>query len=416
MTPLTLLTALLRAVRVVRDRTRAYTAPMLPTATRVALVFAALAGSAVARAQEQPLPAPLPAPEPSPPAPEPAPSAEPAPAPTALAPAPEAAAKPGAPAVDPDAFWTPPLFGDPVAYSRRPPTNRFLTVEADLRYALVGSGPTRFVSDFRLSILDWWEVGTQLGPVIIPERLTTRISVGPWRRFGRFGVEFGFHKLDLGARLFPEEGEDRGFNPDIVPSVNAVGALTYDVPVWDRFALHFSARVQQRLQHSFRGLLDMNFKDPLNQFSWQLAASGSWDITKTLSMTTGLAYGTAMDNQMFKDIFQRARDGGKPQDDPDLPRLDYQRAVDRKDPLSIIDTRGRCGEARTRTLFIDFVETARPGYSTLVDRDNNCSASVSGALTYGRTEAFDVDLFGATRVWPNFGWLFGAGVRWRIAP
>ena len=53
---------------------------------------------------------------------------------------------------------------------------------------------------------------------------------------------------------------------------------------------------------------------------------------------------------------------------------------------------------------------------TLVDRENNCSLSAMGALTYGRTESFDVDLFGNFRMWPEFGVLAGAGLRWRIAP
>lgn len=313
-------------------------------------------------------------------------------------------------------WWVPALFGDPTPYSRRPPSNRFLTFETDLKYALVGTGPTRFVNDIRFSVVDWVEFGTQLGPVIIPERLTMRVNAGFWKKMGRIGFEGGFHKLDVGLRLFPEEGEDRGFNPNIVPSINAVGAVTYDLPIWDRFSIHFSARAQQRMQHSLRGVLDGNFKDPLDQFAFQLAAQGTWDITSQLSMTVGTAYGTAIDNRMFKDVFNRARNGTAPWDDPELPRLDWQKGMDRRDPFSVLDTRGKCGENKTRTLFVDFVETARPGYATLVDRDNNCSLSFSGALTYGRTESFDVDLFGALRAWPTMGGLFGAGIRWRIGP
>ena len=129
-----------------------------------------------------------------------------------------------------------------------------------------------------------------------------------------------------------------------------------------------------------------------------------------------MAYGQANDNQVFSDAAGRTLGGTPPWDDPIFPRVTLQKAIDRRDPGSLIYTREQCLEGKTKTLFIDFAELGRPGYSTMVDREMNCSATLMGALTYGRTESFDVDLFGATRVWPAFGWLFGAGVRWRIAP
>ena len=312
--------------------------------------------------------------------------------------------------------WAPSLFGDPVPLSRRPPTNRMLTLEADLRYALVGTGPTRFVTDFRFSPLPWVELRTQMGPVVLPESLMARVSVGPWRTLGRVGVEAGFNKLDFGLRLFPEAGQDRGFNPDIVPSLNTVGALTYDVPIWTRFALHFSARTQQRLEQSVQGVRNLKFTNPLSQFSYQLAAQGVFDVTPAMGLTVGVAWGQALYNTMLWGIATRAVGGTVPWQDEALPRINLEKARKRADPFAVIDTQGQCRAQNTATIFIDYVESARPGYSTLVDRDNNCSLSVNGALTYGRTEAFDVDLFGALRMWPSVGGLFGAGIRWRVAP
>jgi len=280
----------------------------------------------------------------------------------------------------------------------------------------VGTGPTRFVTDFRFSLLDWLEVRTQLGPILLPESLMLRLSVGRYRQFGRFGVEGGLHKFDIGARIFPDAGEQRGFNPDAVPSVNLAGALTYDVPIWDRFALHASLRVQQRVEQSIQGITKLDLTNPLDQFSGQLAVQGSWDVTKTLGMTLGVAYGQAIANKVVDGIVQRGVDGTLPWNEQALPIVNVERARRTKDPLTVLDTRGQCGESKTRTLWIDFAELNRPGFSTLVDREQNCSLSFMGALTYGRTEAFDVDLFGNVRVWPTIGGLFGAGIRWRIAP
>jgi hypothetical protein len=412
---------------------------MISKATRAAglLSAALLAAPAYAQETSEPTPAapvqdaalppaetppppemPAPAATPETPAPAatpetPAPAATPEAAPAAAAAAPAASA---APVKGPDEWWVPSLFGDPLPYSRRPPTNRMFTLEVDLKYALVGTGPTRFVNDIRFSALDWVEFRTQLGPVIIPETLMARFSVGNWQKMGRLGFETGIHKFDIGARLFPESGESRGLNPGIIPSANLVGNFTYDLPIWDRFAVHLSARFQQRVQQSVKKALAREFTNPLDQLSFQLAAQGTWDITRQLGLTVGTAYGTAIDNKVLGEVFDRARGGTAPWDDPALPTLSVNKMVDRRDPFTFLDTRGQCGENKTRTIFIDFAESARPGYATLVDRDNNCSLSINGSLTYGRTESFDVDLFGAARVWPQIGGLFGAGIRWRIAP
>jgi hypothetical protein len=290
------------------------------------------------------------------------------------------------------------------------------TLELALKYGLVGSGPTKFINDIRFSLLDWLELRTQVGPVVLPESLVARVSVGPWRRLGRVGLEAGFHKLDLGFRIFPEEGEARGLDPAIVPSVNALGAVTYDVPVWDRFSIHASARVQQRLQHSVRKLIQRDLRDPFSQLAGQLALQGTWDISQFLALTGGLGAGGAVDNRVLSDGVKRLLHGQVPWEDDAVPRVDVDRAIRRRDPSTIIDTRHQCGEEKTKTLFVDFVEMGRPGYGTLVDREMNCHVGLMGALTYGRTESFDVDIFSAVRLWPRLGWLLGGGVRWRIAP
>jgi hypothetical protein len=435
----------LQRVRIVPSSGLAYTARMFQPfrtvlqkrgqALRGVLVRTAAVGAAcVTLGSSAPLRAeePLPATTPSAPAPA-SPSAAPAAPSSGTAPAPEGSGLTGTPTLlvtplappkqadpveeNPDAgVWVPSLFGDPTPYSRRPPTNRTLSIEGDIKYALVGTGPTRFVNDLRFSPWRFIEFRTQLGPVILPESLMVRANAGMWRTFGRFGVETGFHKLDLGLRLFPEEGQDRGFNPNIIPSTNLVANFTYDVPIWTRLALHMALRTQQRVQQSFQGVRDGKFSNPLDQLSYQLSVQGTFDVTPSMALTVGAAWGQALDNMVLQNVGQRAIQGTLPWQDPALPRINLEKARKRGDPLSVFDTQGQCAEGRTRTIFIDYVETARPGYATLVDRDNNCSLSVSGALTYGRTESFDVDLFGALRAWPTVGGLFGAGVRWRLAP
>ena len=61
-----------------------------------------------------------------------------------------------------------------------------------------------------------------------------------------------------------------------------------------------------------------------------------------------------------------------------------------------------------------FAEQGRSGFSTLMDRDNDQSATAAVGLTYARTESFDVDMFATLRYWPEPGSLFGAGLRWRL--
>jgi hypothetical protein len=265
-------------------------------------------------------------------------------------------------------------------------------------------------------VVDFLEFKTQLGPVVLPETLMVRLSLGPWRRLGRVGFEAGLHKFDVGLRLFPDTGESRGLNPDILPSINVAGAVTYDLPIWTRFSVHASARVQQRFQHSLKGLVQRDLQNPLDQWSGQLHVAGSFDVTPGLGITAGLAYGQALDNSVVDGVAERARRGTLPWADPLFPQLDVETARERENALRVVDTRGVCAENRTRTLFIDFAEIARPYYASLVDREVNCSLSISGALTYGRTESFDVDLFSAFRLWPELGVLMGAGVRLRIAP
>ncbi|MEW5851858.1 MAG: hypothetical protein AB2A00_23920 [Myxococcota bacterium] len=361
-----------------------------------------------------------PAPTQPPPPSEPAPAA---PAPSETAPATEPPPPPppkrrklAAKEKKDEGSWTPALFGDPTPLTRRAPTNRNLTFELDVKYGLVGTGPTKFVNDLRFSITDYFELKTQMWTFFFPESLIGRLSVGNYRTLGRFGFEGGLHKADVGLRLFPDVGEERGFNPGIIPSVSLAGALTYDRPIWDRFAMHTSFRIQQRLQHSVKDLFAAKFSDPMDQLAYQLAVQGTWDVTSSLGMTLGLSWAHAVDNQTFKDVAGRAVEGTLPWDDPVAPQLETQAALDRRDPLSALDLRGQCLENRTRTLFIDYAEIGRPGFSSLVDREMNCSLALSGGLTYGRTEAFDVDLFGALRMWPALGGLFGAGIRWRIAP
>ncbi len=69
-----------------------------------------------------------------------------------------------------------------------------------------------------------------------------------------------------------------------------------------------------------------------------------------------------------------------------------------------------------RELTVNFVEVDRPGMSHFLLRNDGYSRSVTIplALTYGRVDTFDVDLFVTTRVWPSIDVIFGAGLRWRV--
>jgi len=240
-------------------------------------------------------------------------------------------------------------FGQPIPLSQRSVTLPQWGFEVDIRYGLVGNGPTRFIDDIRFAPLDWLELRTALGPY--PDSLMTRLAFGDLWGLGVFAFDGGVYKLDLGFRLDPNEAEAvKG-----VIVVNLGGGLAYDHAITNRGRVHAKARVQQRYSNI----------DGFDQTAAMGALWGDFDLAGYLGLSLGLGYGQLV-----------------------------------------------AGEVKDFT--INFAELGRSGFSTMLDRDNEQSATLAAGLTYARTESFDVDIFASLRYWPEPGSIFGAGLRWRI--
>jgi len=240
-------------------------------------------------------------------------------------------------------------FGQPVPLSQRSVLLPQWGLEVDLRYALVGTGPTRFIDDIRFAPLDWLELRTALNPY--PDSLMLRLAWGELRQLGVVSIDGGLYKLDLGLRLDPAEAAQvAGL---VVGSLGA--GLAYDRAITTRGRLHLKGRVQQRVSN----------EDGLDQTMVMGAAWGDYDLARFLGLSVGLGYGQVV-----------------------------------------------AGEVKDFT--VNFAELGRSGFSTMIDRDNDRSATLGLGLTYARTESFDVDLFATVRYWPEPGTIFGAGVRWRL--
>lgn len=262
---------------------------------------------------------------------------------TALLMASAVAAQTGAPAQPKHSF------GQPVPLSQRPVTLPQWGFEVDIRYGLVGNGPTRFVDDIRFAPLDWLELRTALNPY--PDSLMLRLAWGKLDQLGVVSIDGGLYKLDLGLRLDPAEAAQvAGL---VVGSVG--GGLAYDRAVTSRGRLHVKGRVQQRISN----------EGGLDQTVVMGAAWGDVDLARFLGLSLGLGYGQVV-----------------------------------------------AGEVRDFT--VNFAEVGRSGFSTMLDRDNDRSATAAFGLTYARTESFDVDLIATLRYWPEPGSIMGAGLRWRL--
>lgn len=241
--------------------------------------------------------------------------------------------------------------GDPVPLSRRAPLLPALGVEVAIRYGLVGTGPTRFINDIRFGVFDWLELRTTLAPY--PASLMARVGLGDVRApLGQVVLEGGLAYLDAGLRLAPEEGE-----AEVGVRAHVEGALTWHRSLLRQGALYAAAR--------WRSRLSMLSADEQHAVALELAAS--YDLLPYLALTGGLGYAqTALDTPV-------------------------------------------------RELAVNFVEHDRPGMAQFLVRNDGETQSLTWpmALTYGRVENFDVDLFVTTRLWPRVDVLFGAGVRWR---
>jgi len=166
-------------------------------------------------------------------------------------------------------------FGQPVPLSRRPVLLRPLGFEVDLRYGLVGSGPTRFINDIRFAPLDWLELRSSLGPY--PDSLIVRLAFGELTSLGTFSVDAGLFRLDLGLRLNPDE---RDAVKGIIAG-NVGGGIAYDRTLGRVFRVHGKARIQQRYSTD----------DGFSQTVAMAALYGDVDFAQYFGCTVGLGYG-----------------------------------------------------------------------------------------------------------------------------
>jgi hypothetical protein len=243
--------------------------------------------------------------------------------------------------------------GDATPLSRRSPLPKQFTVEADLHYGLVGTGPTRFTNDIRFGIFDWWEVRTTLTPY--PAALMSRFMLGSQDGLlGAFLFEGGLAAWDAGLRLVTDDTE-----PEVGVRFHFEAAIAYSRAIGERLSIWGEAR--------FRYRYSMLSNDEQNAVAG--AFQVTYDLIKNLSVTGGLGYAEVI---------------GSP----------------------------------VRELSINFTETDRPGMAHYLLRNDGWSRSVTIplAITYGRIDSFDVDVFVTPRVYPQFDILFGAGIRWRINP
>lgn len=173
-------------------------------------------------------------------------------------------------------------FGQPVPLSRRQVLLRPMGFEVDLRYGLVGSGPTRFIDDIRFAPLDWLELRSSLGPY--PDSLIVRLAFGGLGGLGTFSVDGGLVKLDLGLRLNPAEREAvKG----IIAGNAGIGAA-YDRTLGRVGRVHAKLRVQQRYSTD----------DGFGQTVAMAAIYGDVDFAQYFGCTAGLGYGQLLVGQV----------------------------------------------------------------------------------------------------------------------
>jgi hypothetical protein len=220
-----------------------------------------------------------------------------------------------------------------------------------VRYGLVGTGPTRFINDLRYALTDQLELRTSLGPW--PAALMVRGRLGSQHGdIGAFVVEGGLAWLDAGVRLQQDTGE-----ASVGVRFHLEGSVGWSKAFSDKLALSAFAHYRERI----------SFLDDDGQRTAAIDAHATYDVLPNIAVAAGLGFATTL---------------GTP----------------------------------VREVVVNFVETEQPGISHLLARDDGYeqSLTVPLSLTYGRVDSFDVDIFATPRVYPEFGLVFGAGVRFRL--
>lgn len=293
-----------------------------------------------------------------------APSSSPTPAPEASATAPAESSAPTAPAgpaaptattttepATPATTEASTTFGDPIPLTVREPTLKAGTFMGGVRYGLVGTGPTRFVNDLRYAFTDQLELRTSLGPW--PAALMLRGRLGSQHDAGgALVLEGGLAWFDAGVRLQEDTGE-----ASVGARLHFEGSVGWSKALSDRFAVSAFAHYRERV----------SFLDDDGQHAAAVDAHVTFDLLPNIAVAGGLGFATTL---------------GSP----------------------------------VREVVVNFVETEQPGISHLLARDDGHeqSLTVPLSLTYGRVDSFDVDVFATPRVFPEFGIVFGAGVRFRL--
>ena len=241
-------------------------------------------------------------------------------------------------------------FGKATALSRRLVLLEPFAPELSFHYGLVGSLPTRFVNEIKMSLLPYLELRTSLSTFFIPDSLMARLGFGDLKSLGFFCLDFGMSKLDFGLRLNPDEMEQVS---GIIVTSFALG-FSYDKRLGSRNKLHLGLRVQQRFS---------NEKDS-DQTAFLGTIVDDFDLSRFLGMSFGISYSKVMH------------------------------------------------EVKDFTL--NFVGYGLNGFESLIDRDHKQSFNLLWGMTYARTEKFDVDLFSSFMLYPSLEILFGAGLRWKF--
>ncbi len=242
-------------------------------------------------------------------------------------------------------------LGDPTPVSRREPTLSGGTLMVGARYGLVGNGPTRFVDDVRYAFTDNFELRTALLPW--PVALMGRYRLGSVHDdLGAFVIDAGLSYFDAGLRLVPDTGE-----ANVGVRFHTEAIVSWQKALFDRAALFASVRYRNRT----------SFLPDDDQHAFAVDASAAYDIIDNITLMGGLGFASTLGTSV-------------------------------------------------REVVINFTETDRPGISHLLARDEGGEQSITIplSLTYGRVDSFDVDIFCTPRVYPEFGILFGAGLRLRI--
>jgi hypothetical protein len=242
-------------------------------------------------------------------------------------------------------------YARPIPLSRREPTLSSGTLEVDLHYGLVGSGPTQLTSDLRFAPFECWEIHTSFAPY--PAALMTRFKLGKHRSsLGTLVLGGGLAHFDAGVRVFPVEGE-----PPVGLRAHTELGLGYSRAIADHFAVHGALRWRHRIS----ALSDDEQSAILG------ATQLSYDVMPDLGVSVGLGYARVVAGEV-RELAIQFSEPGRPGMSTFLVRQD--------------------GHLESLTLPL--------------------------SLTYGLVDRFDVDVFATPRLYPQFDVVFGAGLRLRM--